>query len=78
MTVSLTGQAQGVLETFPLELRQDYKELVKSLELSWGIEDKGPLKRGKDVQRLFNRPKRSSRETLAKDDLLSIQWPFPS
>jgi hypothetical protein len=34
LTVSLTGQAQGVLGNFPLELRQDYKELVKSLELS--------------------------------------------
>jgi hypothetical protein len=32
MAVSLRGQAQGVLGNLPLELRQDYKELVKSLE----------------------------------------------
>ena len=30
--MSLRGQAQGVLDNLPLELRQDYKELVKSLE----------------------------------------------
>jgi hypothetical protein len=29
---SLRGQAQGVLGNLPLESRQDFKELVKSLE----------------------------------------------
>jgi len=32
LAVSLRGQAQGVLGNLPLELRKDYKELVKSLE----------------------------------------------
>jgi hypothetical protein len=32
LTVSLRGQAQGVLDNVPLELRKDYKEQVKSLE----------------------------------------------
>jgi hypothetical protein len=32
LAVSLRGQAQGVLGNLPLELSQDYKELVKSLE----------------------------------------------
>ena len=32
LTVYLRGQVQGVLDNFPLELGQDYKELVKSLE----------------------------------------------
>ena len=32
LAVSLRGQAQGVLGNLPLELRQNYKELIKSLE----------------------------------------------
>ena len=32
LAVSLRGQAQGVMSNLPLELRQNYKELVKSLE----------------------------------------------
>jgi hypothetical protein len=32
LAVSLRGQAQGVLGNLPLESRQDFKELVKSLE----------------------------------------------
>jgi hypothetical protein len=32
LAVSLRGQAKGVLGNLPFELRQDYKELVKSLE----------------------------------------------
>ena len=45
LTVCLRGQAQCVLDKYPLDLRQDCKELVKSLEeFSCGSEDKGPLK----------------------------------
>ena len=32
LAVFLRDQAQGVLDNVPLELRQDYKEVVKSLD----------------------------------------------